>query len=131
MKIQNTLFTAIAAAALVITGCSKEQVKTTVDDAKAAVANIDTSKVESAFASADADTKQALDPVIAAVKGADYSGAVTQLKSFGEKFKLTDEQKAAVDDLIAKAQQAIKDAASKAAGDASKAAADMSKSLGK
>ncbi len=131
MKIQTTILTAIAAAALIVTGCNKEQVGKAVDDTKAAVASIDTSKVEAAFASADADTKKALEPVIASVKSADYSGAVTQLKALGEKFKLTDEQQAAVNDLIAKAEQAIKDAATKATGDATKAATDMTKSLGK
>lgn len=131
MKIQTTLLTAFAAAALIVSGCSKEQVKTTVDDAKAAVASIDTSKIEAAFASADAGAKEALKPVVEAVKNADYAGAVTQLKSLGEKFKLTDEQQAAVNDLIAKAQKAISDLAAKATTDATKAASDLTKSLGK
>ena len=131
MKIQNTLLTLLAAAAFVVAGCSKAQVEKVTDDAKAAVANIDTSKIEAAFASADADAKKALEPVIASVKNADYAGAVTQLKALGEKFKLTDDQQAAVNDLIAKAQKAIADVAAKAAGDATKAATDLTKSLGK
>lgn len=121
MKIQNTLLTIMAATAIVVAGCSKQSVEKAVDDTKAAVASIDTSKIEAAFASADADTKAALQPVIAAVKNADYDGAVTQLKSLGEKFKLTDEQKAEVNDLTAKAQKAISDMSAKAAADASKA----------
>ncbi|HXI72912.1 MAG TPA: hypothetical protein VNN22_21445 [Verrucomicrobiae bacterium] len=131
MKIQTTILTAIAAAALIVTGCSKEEVKQTVNDTKEAVASIDTSKVEAAFASAEAGAKDALKPAVEAVKNADYAGAVTQLKSLGEKFKLTDEQQAAVNDLIAKAQKAISDLAAKASSDATKAATDMTKSLGK
>ena len=131
MKIQTTILTAIAAAALIVTGCSKEEVKQTVNDTKEAVASIDTSKVEAAFASAEAGAKEALKPAVEAVKKADYAGAVTQLKSLGEKFKLTDEQQAAVNDLIAKAQKAISDLAAKASTDATKAATDMTKSLGK
>jgi outer membrane PBP1 activator LpoA protein len=131
MKIQNLAIALIAAAAFVAAGCSKQSMEKAVDDTKAAVASIDTSKVEAAFATADADTQKALAPVVAAVKNADYSGAVTQLKSLGEKFKLTDEQKAAVNDLIAKAQQAIADLTAKATADASKAATDMTKTMGK
>ena len=131
MKIQTTILTAIAAAALIVTGCSKEQVGKAVDDTKAAVASIDTSKVEAAFASAEAGAKDALKPAVEAIKNADYAGAVTQLKSLGEKFKLTDEQQTAVNDLIAKAQKAIADLAAKASTEATKAATDMTKSLGK
>jgi len=131
MKIQTAILTVIAAAAFVVAGCSKQSMEPAVDNAKAALASVDTSGLEKAFASADAGTKAALEPVITAVKNADYAGAVTQLKSLGEKFKLTDDQQAAVKDLIAKAQTAISDLAAKATGDATKAAADMTKALGK
>jgi hypothetical protein len=92
---------------------------------------VDTSKVEAVFASADAATKSDVDTAVTAIKNADYSGAVTQLQSLTTKFKLTDEQQAAVNDLIATVQKTIADAAGKAAGDAAKTATDMTKSLGK
>lgn len=130
MKIQTTILTVIAAAAFVVAGCSKQS-SSTAGDQNAAVANVDTTKAEAAFASADGATKRALASVIGAVKNADYSGAVTQLKSFGEKYKLTEEQQTAVNELLVKAQKALADMAAKSAGDASKAATDMSKALGK
>ena len=130
MKIQTTILTVIAAAAFVVAGCSKQS-SSTAGDQNAAVANVDTTKAEAAFASADGATKRALASVIGAVKNADYSGAVTQLKSFGEKYKLTEEQQTAVNELLVTAQKALADMAAKSAGDASKAATDMSKALGK
>ena len=130
MKIQTTILTVIAAAAFVVAGCSKQS-SSTAGDQNAAVANVDTTKVEAAFASADGATKRALSSVIGAVKNADYSGAVTQLKSFGERYKLTEEQQTAVNELLVTAQKALADMAVKSAGDASKAATDMSKALGK
>ena len=131
MKIQKTIITVLAAAAFVVAGCSKQSVEMAVDDTKAAVASVDTTRIEAAFASADAATKAALEPVIAAVKNADYAGAVKELKSLAEKFKLTEEQQAAVNDLVAKAQKAISDAAGKVAGEAGKAVTDLTKSIGK
>ena len=130
MKIQTIILTVIAAAAFVVAGCSKQS-GSTAGDQNAAVVNVDTTKVEAAFASADGVTKRALASVIGAVKNADYSGAVTQLKSFGEKYKLTEDQQTAVNELLVKAQKALADMAAKSAGDASKAATDMSKALGK
>ena len=132
MKIQTTILTAIAAAAFAMTGCKKQEGSTvTPAPDAAAAASVDTSKLEAAFQAAEPAVKSAVDTAVTAIKGADYSGAVAQLKALGEKFKLTDEQQAAVNDLIARAEQAIKDAAAKATGDATKAATDMTKSLGK
>jgi len=130
MKIQTTLLTVIAAAAFVLAGCSKSS-SPAAGNTSAAVASVDTSKVEAVFASADAATKSAVDTAVKAIKGADYFGAVTQLQSLTTKFKLTAEQQQAVNDLIATVQKTIADAAGKAAGDATKAATDMTKSLGK
>jgi hypothetical protein len=130
MKIQKVVLTLIAAAALSLTGCSKSSDGAT-GDVSAAPAGIDTSKIQAAFASADEATKKAIEPVITAVKNADYAGAVSQLKALGEKFKLTDEQQAEVNALIEKAQKAIKDMADKATGEASKAAGDLGKAIGK
>jgi PBP1b-binding outer membrane lipoprotein LpoB len=79
MKIQTTILTVIAATAFFVVGCSKQSVEKALDDTKAAVASVDTTKIEAAFASADAATKTALEPVVTAVKNADYAGAVKQL----------------------------------------------------
>jgi hypothetical protein len=129
MKIQTTLLTVIAAAAFVVAGCSKAS--TEAPGTPEAAASVDTSKIEAAFQAAEPAVKSAVDTAVAAIKSADYSGAVTQLKSLGEKFKLTEEQQAAVNELIAKAQKMIEDMATKAAGDATKAATDLAKPLAK
>ena len=120
MKIQHLILTIIAAAAFVVAGCSKN-----------GSASVDTSKLTAAFQNASTDAKQAANSVVTAIKGADYAGAVTQLKALGNKYKLTPEQQQAVNDVIASAQKAIADLASKSAGDASKAVGDMGKALNK
>ena len=116
MKIQATILTIIAAMAFGLTGCNKSS-----GDASTIAISVDTSKLEATFASADEATKKELEPIISSVKNADYEGAISKLKSFGEKFKLTDEQQAEVNGLMDKAQKAIKAASEKAAGDVSKA----------
>ena len=129
MKIQNLLLTLVAAAAFVVTGCNKPGTETPAPGAAAAA--VDTAKLDAAFATADAATRSAVDTAVTAIKGADYSGAVTQLQALGTKFQLTPEQQQAVNDVIAAVQKAIADATAKAAGDATKAAADMTKMPGK
>ena len=52
---------------------------------------MDTSKLTAAFQSAEPAAKTAVDTAVDAIKKADYSGAVTQLKALGDKFKLTTE----------------------------------------
>jgi hypothetical protein len=134
MKIQTTILTAIAATALVVTGCNKENggAPQAVTDAMATVASsVDTSKLTAAFASAEDATKSAVDAAVTSVKNADYSGAVTQLQALAGKFKLTDDQQAAVKDAVASVQKAISDLAGKAAAGASQAATDAAKTLGK
>jgi hypothetical protein len=134
MKIQTTILTVIAAAAFVVTGCKKQEgAAPGAGDSSAAApaASVDTSKFEAAFAAAEPAVKSAVDTAVTAIKGADYSGAVTKLKALTSDFKLTAEQQQAVDDLIAKVQKVIADAAGSAAADATKAATDMTKALGK
>ena len=130
MKIQNTILTVIAAAAFVVAGCSKSSSEVPGTPAEAA-ASVDTSKLEAAFQTAEPAVKSAVDTAVTAIKGADYSGAVTQLQSLAGKFQLTPEQQQAVNDVIAKVQKALADVSAKAAGDASKTATDMTKSPGK
>ena len=118
MKIQHLLLTVIAAAAFVIVGCSKS-------------GSVDTSKLTTAFQSAEAGAKTAVDSVTTAVKNGDYSGAVVQLKALGNKYKLTPEQQQAVNDLIAQVKNILADTAAKSTGDASKAATDMGNAIKK
>ena len=118
MKIQHLLLTVIAAAAFVVVGCSKSS-------------SVDTSKLTTAFQSAEANAKTAAESVTTAIKGGDYAGAVTQLKALGSKYKLTAEQQQAVNDLIAQVQKVIADTAAKATGDASKAATDLGNTIKK
>ena len=120
----------MAAAAFVVAGCRKSSREVPGTPAEAA-ASVDTSKLEAAFQTAEPAVKSAVDTAVTAIKGADYSGAVTQLQSLAGKFQLTPEQQQAVNDVIAKVQKALTDVSAKAAGDASKTATDMTKSLGK
>lgn len=116
------------AVSLAITGCKKNDTAATVD----------TANLENSFASADATTKSSVDKAVAAIKSADYSGALTELKSIGERAKLTPEQEQAIKDVIAQVEKAFADmagkatdAAEKAADDANKALGDIQKSIGK
>jgi len=120
MKIPHLILTVITAAAFVVTGCNKN----------GSVA-VDTSKLTTVFQSAQADAKTAADSVVAAVKKADYSGALTQLKALSDKYKLTPEQKQVVSDVLAQVQKALTDATSKATGDAGKAVTDLGATLKK
>lgn len=119
MKIQHLLLTLVAAVAFVITGCNKD------GTVNVNAVSVDTTKLTAAFSTAEADAKTAVDSVATAVKNADYSGALTQLKALGDKYKLTPEQQQVVTDTIAQVQKAIEAVASKAATDAGKTATDL------
>ena len=122
MKIADYLLTVIAAASLLLGGCSKSG---------GGGGSVDASPIEKSFASAEATVKSAADKAVAAVKNADYSGATAELQKLASNVKLTDEQKRAVSDVLAKVQKALADAGSKATEDAKKALGDAQKALGK
>jgi hypothetical protein len=126
MKIQIAILTIMAAAALVVVGCNKQGGGSTTT-----TASVDTSKLQTAFQSAEPAVKSAVDTAVTAIKNADYSGAVTQLQALAGKYTLTDQQQTAVKDTIANVQKVIADMASKAASNASKAASDATKALPK
>ncbi len=106
------------AATLALAGCSKQ-------------GSIDTSALETNFKSAEATVKDSADKAIAAIKSADYAGALTELKKLAENAKLTPEQQQAIKDVMAKVQAAVGEAAGKAAEEAGKALKDMPKALPK
>ena len=94
-------------------------------------ASIDASPVEKAFASAEPALKGAAEKVVAALKGGNLSSALPDLQQLAANAKLTDDQKKALGDVLAKVQKAMADAGAKVAGEAGKAVGDVQKSLGK
>ena len=96
-----------------------------------AAAKVDPSPVEKAFSAAEPTIKAAADKAVAAVKGADYSGALAELQKLGANVKLTDEQKKAINDVLAQIQKAVAEAGTKASSEATKALDGVQKSLGK
>jgi hypothetical protein len=118
MKIYRVFLMMVAATTLALVGCKKG-------------GSVDTSNMEKSFASADAAAKSSAEKAVTAIKSADYAGALAELKTLGEKAKLTPEQQQAIKEVMAQLQQLVADTASKAAGDASKAVGDLQKSLKK
>jgi DNA-binding NtrC family response regulator len=118
MKIGGWMLATIAGMTLALVGCSKE-------------GKIDTAALESSFSSAEATLKASADKAVAAIKSADYSGAVAELKKLAENAKLTPEQQRAIKDVLAQVEKAIGEAANKAAGEATKAVQDVKKALPK
>lgn len=103
----------ILAATLLPTGCSEK------DSATAPAAAVDTTKSESAFASAEAGVKAGYDKVATAVRNTDWTAATTAVQDLASNAKLTDEQKATLrtlsDDIKARAAAATAQAKEKAA----------------
>ncbi len=67
MKPYSWFLISFLAAALALVGCSKSS-------------KVDPSPVEKSFASADAALKSSADKAVAAIKNADYSGALAELQ---------------------------------------------------
>jgi len=111
MKMHSWVLSSLIVVALSLAGCGKS--------GGSAGANVDPSPVEKAFSAAEPTIKAAADKAVAAIKGADYSGALAELQKLGANVKLTDEQKA------------VAEAGTKASGEASKALDGVQKSLGK
>ena len=118
MRITGWILGAMAAASLLLVGCSKK-------------GNVDTSPIEKSFASAEPSIKTASEKAVSAVKAADYSGALAELQKLGSQPKLTPEQQQAVKDVLGQIQKQISDMAGKAGKEAEKAAGDLQKSLPK
>ena len=118
MKVSGWILTAVMTMTLAMAGCSKQ-------------GGIDTAAFESSFKSAEAALQPSVEKAVAAVKGADYSGAMAELKTLASNAKLTPEQQQVIKDLMAQVGKAISEAAGKVAGDASKAVKDMPNALPK
>ena len=108
MKTSQWIHTAIMTVTLAMAGCGKQ-------------GSIDTGSLEKSFKSAEAAVQGSADKAVAAVKSADYSGALVELKSLASNAKLTPEQQQTIKDVMAQVEKAISDAAHKAAGEANKA----------
>lgn len=103
------LFTAVVAAlSLFVAGCNQD-------------GTVDTSKVESSFANADASSKGEVDKIVASLKSADYAAAVEPLKKLAANVKLTPEQQQSLKDLLADVQVKVQEAAAKAGEQANEA----------
>ena len=111
MKTTQWIHTAIMAVSLAMAGCSKQ-------------GGIDTGSLERSFKSAEAAVQTSADKAVAAIKSADYSGAMVELKTLANNTKLTPEQQQAIKDVMAQVEKTLSDAASKAADAASKAMKD-------
>jgi len=112
MKIVTSILATVVTAVLVLSGCSKSG------------GSVDASPIEKSFASADATLKGSADKAVSAIKNADYSGATVELQKLAANVKLTDDQKKAINDVLARVQKAVTDAGSKVADDAKKVVGD-------
>src|SRR5712671_6034930 len=112
MKPINWILTAMAATVLLSNGCGSKN-------------SVDTAPLEKSFAAAEPANKSAADKAVSAIKSADYSGAMSQLKGLASQAKLTPEQQQAVKDTLAQIQKQITDAAAKMGSEGQKAASDL------
>jgi len=119
MKMHLWFFSALIASVLALTACSKSG------------GSVDAGPVEKSFAAAEPALKAAADKAVTAIKSADYSAATAELQKLAANVKLTDEQKKAINDVIAQVQKAVAEMGTKAAGEAGKALGDAQKALGK
>jgi hypothetical protein len=111
MKTTKWIHSAIMALTLAMSGCNKH-------------GGVDTALFEKSFKTAEATAQTSADKVVTAIKSADYSGALAELKTLANNAKLSTEQQQAIKDVMAQVEKAIADAASKATGEAGKAMKD-------
>ncbi len=118
MKLNSWTLAAVAASALLLSGCANKN-------------SVDTAPLEKSFASAEPANKSVADKAVSAIKTGDYTGATAELQKLAAQAKLTPEQQQAVKDTLAALQKQLSDVAAKATKDAGKAAGDLPKSLPK
>lgn len=124
------LFPLLLTLAVAPVGCDKKD--------SADTGTVDTSKSESAFASAEAGVKAEFDKVVTAIKATDWSAAGAKIQGLASNVKLSDEQKASLQGLTEqiKAKAAAvaaqtKEKASQLAEDAKKATGQAVEEAGK
>jgi hypothetical protein len=116
--IHTAIHTAIMTVTLAMAGCGKQS-------------SVDTASLEKSFKSAEAAVQTSADKAVAAIKSADYSGAMVELKSLASNAKLTPEQQQSIKDVMAQVEKLMADTANKAAGEAGQAMKDLPKTLPK
>ena len=107
MKKLLTPFIAAIWTSLVVVGCGNSN-------------NVDTSKLDSAFQSAQAGVKSDVEKAISDIKAAKWSDALASLQNVAKQANLTPEQRQVVSDVIAQVQKVLSEQASKAVEDAKK-----------
>lgn len=100
MKTSRWIHSAIMALTLAMSGCSKQ-------------GGVDTSLFEKSFKTAEAAVQTGADKVVTAIKSADYSGALAELKTLSSNAKLTPDQQQAIKSVMAQVEKLIADADTK------------------
>lgn len=107
MKLGKVALVALIAATLGVVGCSKHG---------SGSSTVDTAPLEKiSQQSTDAPTKSAVDNTISEIKGANYSGAMTDLGKLTQNPTLNPDQRQVIQDMFVQVQKAAADAANKAA----------------
>jgi|SRR5688572_12048205 len=118
MKTKLLLLGCCASLAFFISGCSKKP-------------EVDTTKLESSFATAEPADKSEAAKAVDAVKARDYDSSLASLKRLAQQAKLTPEQKAAIHDVSEQVQMQLKAAFDKAKEGGKKALEDVKEALPK
>jgi hypothetical protein len=118
MKTTKWIHTAIMTVTLAMAGCGKQS-------------SVDTASFERSFKTAEAGAQTSADKVVTAIKSADYTGAMAELKTLAGNAKLTPEQQQSIKDVMAQVEKLMADTANKAAGEAGKAMKDLPNTLPK
>jgi hypothetical protein len=118
MNTKLLLLWCCASLVFTISGCSKKS-------------EVDTTKLEKSFATAEPADKSQATKVVDAVKAGDYDAALASLKNLAQQAKLTPEQKSAIQDVTDQVQKQLTAAINKAAESGKKAMDDAKKSLPK
>ena len=140
MKIQYFILVLIAATAFAVVGCKKAvpsasanstEMTNNVEATNGTMANgaVNIEAFTAAFQAAEGDLKTAVDSVVNTIDSTDYAGALSQLKTLGDKFTLSGEQQTAVNNLISQVQKTIENATGKAMEKAGSAAEDMQNAM--